>query len=151
MQLHTDPTTALNTVTSYGDGYIEVGHVRFSHAVAFGPQGKVAPWPVQITADITLALLCQAARLSETAKNPLAFLDETENAPLSRSSHTPEILLVGTGDRQHLLPAELLQPLLAAGVGVEVMDSRAAARTYNILTTEGRRVVAALMIPTGES
>jgi uncharacterized protein len=39
------------------------------------------------------------------------------------------------------------QALIAAGIGVEVMDSSAAARTYNIIAAEGRRVAAALILP----
>jgi uncharacterized protein len=151
LKLHTDSTPALNTVTSYGDDYIEVSHVRFSHAVAFGPTGKVTEWPVQATADITLALLRQAAGLPATAQDPVAFLDEGENAPLPRPANAPEVLLVGTGKHQKFLSAELVQPMWAQGVGVEVIDTRAAARTYNILVAEGRRVVAALMVPNGDS
>ena len=148
MKLHTDPTTALNTVTSYGDDYIEVSHVRFSHAVAFGPTGAVTHWPVQATADITLSLLRLAANLPDATQDPMAFLDAAEDAPTTRRpDDAPEVLLVGTGNRQQFLSAELLQPMLAAGVGVEVMDTRAAARTYNILVAEGRHVVAALMVP----
>jgi uncharacterized protein len=40
----------------------------------------------------------------------------------------------------------VLAPLYQAGIGVEVMDTRAACRTYNILLAEGRRVVAALIV-----
>lgn len=42
-------------------------------------------------------------------------------------------------------------PLLAIGIGVEIMDTHAASRTYNILMAEGRRVVVALIPPNGES
>ncbi|WP_459618123.1 Mth938-like domain-containing protein [Bordetella sp. 2513F-2] len=146
MKLHNDPATALNTVTAYGHGYIEVNQVRFSHAIAFGPEGAVAEWPVQAPADITSALLEQAAGISLAPRDPLAFLDEPEAAP-ARPDNAPEVLLVGTGSRQQLLPHQTLRPLLAAGIGIEVMDTEAAARTYNILMAEGRRVVVAL-IPT---
>ena len=61
MKLHTDPATAaLNTVTAYGDGYIEVNRVSFSHAIAFGPEGEIVPWAVPSSAEITTALLRQA-------------------------------------------------------------------------------------------
>ncbi len=147
MKLHTDPATAaLNTVTAYGDGYIEVNQVRFSSSVAFGPEGEVTPWPVQSPADITPTLLRQAAGLSEPVRDPLAFLDEPEATP-SRPANAPEVLLVGTGGRQQFLRPEVLRPLLAAGIGVEIMDTHAASRTYNILMAEGRRVVVALIPP----
>lgn len=151
LKLHTDPATAaLNTVTAYGDGYIEVNQVRFSSSVAFGPEGEVTTWPVQSPADITSALLHQAAGMVEPVRDPLAFLDEPEAAP-GRPANAPEVLLVGTGARQRFLRPEVLRPLLAIGVGVEVMDTHAASRTYNILMAEGRRVVVALIPPNGDS
>ncbi|MCD0504705.1 Mth938-like domain-containing protein [Bordetella petrii] len=149
MKLHTDPASALNTVTAYGDGYIEVNQVRFSHAVAFGPEGTVAEWPVRAATDITAPLLQQAAGLSDAARDPMAFLDEPETAGPA-TGVGPEVLLVGTGSRQRLLGQDVLRPLLAAGVGVEVMDTQAAARTYNILMAEGRRVVVALLPTDGD-
>ena len=88
LKLHTDPATAaLNTVTAYGDGYIEVNQVRFSSSVAFGPEGEVTTWPVQSPADITSALLRQAAGMVEPVRDPLAFLDEPEAAPAARPTH----------------------------------------------------------------
>jgi uncharacterized protein len=136
----------LNTVTAYGDGYIEVNRVRFSHAVAFGPEGAVADWPVAKPADITSPLLYQAIGIPQPQRDPLAFLDEPETAgSAALPADAPEVLLIGTGSRQHFLGAEVLRPLLRAGVGIEVMDSQAAARTYNILMAEGRRVVVALL------
>ncbi len=57
-----------------------------------------------------------------------------------------EIVLLGTGARLDLVRPRLLQPLARARVGVEVMDTRAACRTYNILVAEGRKVAAALII-----
>jgi uncharacterized protein len=150
LKLHTDPASALNTVTAYGDGYIEVNQVRFSHAVAFGPEGAVTHWPVESPGDITPALLRQAAGLPEPRRDPMAFLDEGETAAEEvLPPGAPEVLLIGTGSRQQFLPADVLRPLLRARVGIEVMDTQAAARTYNILMSEGRRVVVAL-IPTGD-
>lgn len=57
-----------------------------------------------------------------------------------------EILLVGTGERMHLLHPRITAALAARRIGVEVMDTRAACRTYNILLTEGRKVAAALVV-----
>lgn len=87
--------------------------------------------------------------MSEPVRDPLAFLDEPEATP-SRPANAPEVLLVGTGGRQQFLRPEVLRPLLAAGIGVEIMDTHAASRTYNILMAEGRRVVVALIPPNGE-
>ena len=59
----------------------------------------------------------------------------------------PELVLLGTGDSLHFPDSKLLRILLTAGIGTEVMDTRAACRTYNILAQEGRNVAAALVIP----
>lgn len=150
MKLHTDSTSALNTVTSYGDGYIEINQVRYSHAVAFGPEGPVSHWPVTAAGEVTTAHLRQAAGLPEPVADPLAFLDAGESAAEPLPPGAPEVLLVGTGTRQVFLAAKVVQPLLKAGVGIESMDTQAAARTYNILMAEGRRVVVALIPTDGE-
>ena len=58
---------------------------------------------------------------------------------------SPEVVIIGTGTR-HVFPSpELLAPMTRAGIGVEVMSTSAACRTYNILSAEGRRVVALLL------
>ncbi len=62
-------------------------------------------------------------------------------------SMKPEVVLLGTGRQLRFPPRALLVPLMEAGIGCEVMDSAAACRTYNVLTGEGRHVVAALLLP----
>ena len=57
----------------------------------------------------------------------------------------PEILLLGTGDRQRFPRPELTRALVEARIGLEVMDLQAACRTYNILVAEDRNVAAALL------
>ena len=56
-----------------------------------------------------------------------------------------DVLLVGTGAEIAHLPQAFRDALEAAGIGVEVMNSAAAARTYNVLLGEGRRIAAALI------
>jgi uncharacterized protein len=62
-------------------------------------------------------------------------------------AHRPEIVLLGTGSMQRFPPPQLTRALTEARVGVEVMDTPAVCRTFNILTGEERRVVAALLLP----
>jgi uncharacterized protein len=57
----------------------------------------------------------------------------------------PQIVVLGTGARQRFPNPALYAVLLEAGIGIEIMDTGAACRTYNILAGEGRRVVAALI------
>lgn len=59
----------------------------------------------------------------------------------------PTLVLLGTGPRQRFPAAAVMAALLTRGIGIEVMDSAAAARTFNVLATEGRRVVAAFLLP----
>ena len=59
----------------------------------------------------------------------------------------PEVVLVGTGASQIFLPPEVMMCFYQRGVGVEVMTTDAACRTFNVLVSEGRKVVAALLPP----
>lgn len=145
MKLHDDVNPSLNTVTSYGAGFVEINQTRFETAVAFGPEGPVVPWPAHDAADISAQLLRQACGLSKTAPDPMQFLDASEDSP-ALDPNRPEVLLVGTGSHQVMLGHDVVGPLLRAGVGVECMSTGAAARTYNILMAEGRRVIAALIL-----
>lgn len=56
-----------------------------------------------------------------------------------------DVLLIGTGGQIAHIPAELRDVLEEAGLGVEVMDSPAACRTYNVLLSEARRVALAVL------
>ncbi len=58
----------------------------------------------------------------------------------------PELVLLATGERQRFPPPRLLAYLPARGVGLEVMQTGAACRTYNVLVAEDRRVALALVI-----
>ena len=58
----------------------------------------------------------------------------------------PELVLLGTGQRQVFPPAAAMAACLTRGIGIEVMDNAAAARTYNVLAGEGRKVIVALLL-----
>ncbi len=145
MKLHADANPSLNTVTAYGPGFIEINRVRYETAVFFGPEGSIETWPATGPADISTDLLRQACGLSAAKADPLAFLDASEDPMPTPVPGQPEVLLIGTGSRQHLLDRGILAPLLRSGIGVECMSTPAAARTYNVLMAEGRRVIAALL------
>lgn len=61
----------------------------------------------------------------------------------------PELVVLGTGSRQSFPAAEFMAGFLRKNIGIEVMDNAAAARTYNLLAGEGRRVIAAFILPPG--
>lgn len=59
----------------------------------------------------------------------------------------PEVLLIGTGRTTAFPDADILAELEDRHIGFECMDSRSAARTYNVLVSEGRNVSAAVLLP----
>ncbi len=102
-------------VDGYGPGFFRIGGKVHEGAVLTGPDGTTA-W---------------------------SGLDET--APLLSLSGTIDVLLVGMGAEISHLPPALRASLEGAGIGVEVMNSPAACRTYNVLLAEGRRIALALL------
>jgi uncharacterized protein len=58
----------------------------------------------------------------------------------------PEVILLGSGATQAFPPAAAMAACLTRGVGIEVMTNAAAARTFNVLAGEGRRVVAGFIL-----
>ena len=123
MKLHSsDPTTVLNTVTAYGDGYIEINKVRYEHSVLVMPEGAVIPWDVARFEDLTPE---HFARLLELGA---------------------EVVVFGTGNKLRFPHPRLTAQLTEKRIGVEAMDLQAAGRTYNILMLEGRKAAAALLI-----
>ena len=75
-----------------------------------------------------------AARLGPEALAPLLAME-------------PAVVLLGTGERQVFPPAAAMAAGLRRGVGIEVMTNAAAARTFNVLASEGRKVVAGFILP----
>lgn len=121
MKLHPDRHEALNVVTGYGPGWFEINRVRHAGPIVLSAQGPVLPWSV--------------AGFEALAEEDFAGL----------LAQAPELVLFGSGATHRFPPPRLLASLARAGIGVEVMASDAACRTYNILVGEGRRVVAALL------
>jgi uncharacterized protein len=121
MKLHADMPSPLNTVTAYGPDWIEINRRRFDGAVVVMPEGEVVAWSAQSFETLSAA--------------------DFE----SLLARAPELVLLGTGQKQRFPHPRLTAPLTAAGVGVDVMNTHAACRTYNILMAEGRRVLAALL------
>jgi uncharacterized protein len=76
---------------------------------------------------------------------PLAELSIDHLAPLLALDPPPEFLLIGTGPTTAFPPRSLVKALDERGIGVEAMDSRAAARTWGVLRAEERWIAAALM------
>ena len=75
----------------------------------------------------------------------LDALTPADLAPLLAERPAPEFILLGTGPALRRPPPSLVATLDARGIGVEAMDSRAAARTWGLLRGEGRWIAAALL------
>jgi uncharacterized protein len=112
----------VNTITGYGDGYVEINKTPYAHAVVLSSDGAISNWPVAAFDDLKADNFAQLVDLK------------------------PELILIGTGKRQRFPKPELLKALISAKIGFEIMDSQAACRTYNILVGEGRQVLLALIV-----
>jgi uncharacterized protein len=120
VKLHVSGPGPRNAITGYGEGYVLVNGQRHESSLIVTPD-QVTPWDVSEFTKITV--------------------EDFEKLKALR----PEILLLGTGPKQRFPHPRLTAPLAAAGIGVEVMDLKAACRTYNILVAEERKVAAALL------
>ena len=125
MKFERDAPDGRNTFTGYGPGYVEVNGKRYSSSLVVSGERLIVDWP--------------AASVDVLGADHLAAILEL----------APEIAIIGSGSTFRFPEPARLAPLHQARIGVEVMDTAAACRTYNILLGEGRNVVAALIV--GES
>lgn len=121
MKLQLAQTEGWNAFTAYGDGYVSVNAVRHTGNLVVLPYRLIEGWT---TANFDT--------LAHADFDFLAALDA-------------EIVLLGTGNLIQFPRPDLLQPLMQARRGLEVMDIRAVCRTYNVLAGEKRKVAAALL------
>jgi len=98
----------------------------------------------RVDENVYEGLLISPERADGWAPPPIAELGEADIAPLLALSPQPEFLLLGTGSTLVRPPRAFTQALSARGIGVEPMDSRAAARAWGVLRAELRWVGAAL-------
>ncbi|HEX7251144.1 MAG TPA: Mth938-like domain-containing protein [Burkholderiales bacterium] len=120
MKLHAAGPATYNTITAYGEDYVQVNAQRYQTSLIVLAD-RILDWPVE--------------GFERLAEQSFALLLEEK----------PEIVLLGTGARQRFPHPRLTALLAHAGIGVEVMDLKAACRTYNILVAEERKVAAALL------
>ena len=111
-----------NVVTGLGPGWVRVGATEYRDNLVLTPETIVPGFA------------------------PSGFDELTENEFAALLAYKPELVLFGTGATIRFPQPGLVRALTDAGVGLEVMDTPAACRTYNILAAEGRAVVAALLV-----
>lgn len=73
------------------------------------------------------------------------WLGYDDLAPLLRLAGQIDVVFIGTGPNIAAIPAAMRTILEEAGMGVEIMASATACRTYNVLLSEGRRIAVALL------
>ena len=96
----------------------------------------------RVDETVVPALLLTPDRAQAWNPPPIADLDEAALSDILDPA--PEFVLLGTGAALARPPASLVKRLEARGIGIEPMDSRAAARTWGVLRAEGRGIAAAL-------
>nr|VFK40222.1 MAG: Uncharacterized conserved protein, contains Mth938-like domain [Candidatus Kentron sp. TC]VFK54923.1 MAG: Uncharacterized conserved protein, contains Mth938-like domain [Candidatus Kentron sp. TC] len=118
-----DDNAMFHRVTAYGEeGYVVVDGKRFTHSLIL-TLNTVMAWPPRTFDDVT--------------SEHVALLME----------FSPEVVLFGSGEKQRFPPAAVFRACYEKGIGVEIMNTAAACRTYNLLAGEGRAVAAALLMP----
>lgn len=109
-------------IRRYEPGRITINDETVTASVVLTPETLLRDWP--------------PSRFEDLERTHLDAVLELE----------PEVVLLGTGESQRFPSRDIMLTLLERGIGIEVMDTAAACRTYNILMGEGRRVAAALIV-----
>ncbi|MEJ2694728.1 MAG: Mth938-like domain-containing protein [Candidatus Thiodiazotropha sp.] len=122
MKFILDNSSGGYTIQRYDPGEIVIDERIYRESLILLPNQVIADWSPASVDDLSTEHFQQLAELA------------------------PEIVLLGTGRGQHFPLPALSQPLMQQRIGLEVMDTAAACRTYNILMAEGRRVAAALFM-----
>lgn len=122
MSLTLDENSATYQIRAYQPGQIQVNNRTVTHSIIITPEKLIDTWAPQM--------------IDELKREDLAAVIELR----------PAILLIGTGHTLQFPKLEIYGDLINYGIGVEIMNTHAACRTYNVLTAEGRSVAAALLI-----
>lgn len=122
MQLHLDRPDHAFVLRGADGRHALVNERRLDTSFVIAPDRLIEDWPVSAIDALTL----------------------TDLEPLL--AQAPELVLLGCGDVQDFPAPELQAACLSRGIGLESMINAAAARTFNVLAAEGRRVVAGFVL-----
>ena len=116
----------VQSILGYGPGWVGLGHngvaEKIEHSIVIGSRGEKFDW--------------NCARFDDLTAEHFALLAATR----------PELVIFGSGTRLRFPPPAFLRALMDQRIGIETMDTLAACRTYNVLVSERRTVVAALLL-----
>ncbi|MGO9446247.1 MAG: Mth938-like domain-containing protein [Thiobacillaceae bacterium] len=122
MKLNLSNPSGPYSFSAYGDGYVDINGRRHTSSLVITPQSLyVEDWA------------------------GLSFANLAEEHFSRLAQHKPEMVLLGTGTRQRFPDPRLSRALVAAHISLDVMDTGAVCRTYNILMAEGRQVLALIL------
>ena len=121
LNLHHDASITL--IRSYSDGKLRIADTEYSSSMIVTSRG-CRDWPL----------------------TSIERLTPDDFTPVFELGFRPELVVLGTGKKLQFPTAAQTRLLLDAQIGLEVMDTAAACRTYNILADDGRQVVACLIL-----
>jgi uncharacterized protein len=122
MPLAEEIVTSRYRITAYSSDSVTINEVVYRDSLVLSANAIHSPWEVTGIDQIDAASLDPITRLN------------------------PEVVLLGTGERQSFPDAKIFAMFGQQGVGLEVMDNGALCRTFNILVAEDRVVVAAILL-----
>ena len=122
MKLHYSTQAGMNIIKAYTENSVTINDDIFTHSIIVQANALNSHWAPQHVDEIDAASIQELAQLDT------------------------EIILLGTGAIQQFPDRRLFAPLYDKKIGIEIMDTPAACRTYNILLEEDRAVTAALLI-----
>jgi uncharacterized protein len=122
MKFQPEALTGVNVISRHEPGRLWVGATAFAHSLLVPWEGAVLPWDVPSFDALTAAHFERIAALQ------------------------PEVVIFGSGRRLRFAQPSLMRALIDRRIGVETMDTAAACRTYNVLVSEKRSVLAALIV-----
>lgn len=120
MKLHLTTTQIAYHIQAYDQHNVTINGRVYAHNLLIMP-GRLAPWPVE----------------------NFECLQEQDFKSLLEWK--PELILLGTGQQSRFPDMSLFAHVINQGIGIEVMNTQAACRTYSLLAAEGRQVMAALL------
>ncbi len=122
MKLQPDRIEGVNVVTAVAPGLVLINAQPYSTSLLLPWHGNVLAWPCDAFEQLQAEHFEQVVALA------------------------PELVIFGSGQRLRFAAPALLRSLIERRIGIETMDTAAACRTYNVLASEGRAVVAALLL-----
>lgn len=117
-----DNNDATYQIRAFKPGMIQINEKIYTQSVIIAPHSLIETWTPQTINELTAETL-----------SPILVIK-------------PDVLLIGTGSTLIFPALEIYGGLINASIGVEIMDTHAACRTYNALSAENRNVVAALIV-----